>query len=53
MHDVKEGVQHPRLLATGKSLLNIELLKLVLVRGLGVGMRADTNGRVGPLIRHL
>ena len=53
VHDVKEWVQHPRLLVIGKLLLNIILLELVLASGLGVGMRENTNGRVEPLIRHL
>ena len=53
VHDVKEWVQHPRLLVIGKLLLNIVLLKLVLAGRLGVGMRANTNGCVEPLIANL
>lgn len=52
VHDVKERVQNPRLLAAGKELLNITLHELVLVGRLGVGMRANSNRRVEPLIRY-
>ena len=53
IHDVKEWVQYPSLLATGKLLRNIVWLELVFVSRLGVGMRANTNGLVKPLITNM
>ena len=53
MHDIQKGVQHLSRLAIGEHLLNKEWLKQVLVGRLTVGMGANTNGGVKPVIRNV